>query len=76
MQMLKKFEEHEKRVTVQNEDGTKVEYRIWNPFRSKLAAAVLGGVDNIWIVRLQLFVTLLVGNFLKMFIDISFMLFF
>jgi fibrillarin-like rRNA methylase len=76
MQMLKKFEEHEKRVTVQNEDGTKVEYRIWNPFRSKLAAAVLGGVDNIWIVRLQLFVTLLVGNFLKIFIDISFMLFF
>jgi rRNA 2'-O-methyltransferase fibrillarin len=40
---------NEKRVTVQNEDGTKVEYRIWNPFRSKLAAAVLGGVDNIWI---------------------------
>ncbi|BAH92968.1 Os05g0176000, partial [Oryza sativa Japonica Group] len=35
---------------VQNEDGTKVEYRVWNPFRSKLAAAVLGGVDNIWIV--------------------------
>ena len=21
---------------------------MWNPFRSKLAAAVLGGVDNIW----------------------------
>ncbi|XXG84994.1 hypothetical protein AAC387_Pa11g0176 [Persea americana] len=39
----------EKRVSVQNEDGTKVEYRIWNPFRSKLAAAILGGVDNIWI---------------------------
>ncbi|VAI80299.1 unnamed protein product [Triticum turgidum subsp. durum] len=39
----------EKRVSVQNEDGTKVEYRVWNPFRSKLAAAVLGGVDNIWI---------------------------
>ncbi|KAL9262362.1 rRNA 2'-O-methyltransferase fibrillarin 2-like protein [Drosera capensis] len=32
-----------------NEDGTKVEYRIWNPFRSKLAAAVLVGVDHIWI---------------------------
>ncbi|PWA60290.1 fibrillarin, S-adenosyl-L-methionine-dependent methyltransferase [Artemisia annua] len=31
-----------------NEDGTKVEYHVWNPFRSKLAAAVLGGVDNIW----------------------------
>jgi len=27
----------------------KVEYRVWNPFRSKLAAAVLGGVDSIWI---------------------------
>ncbi|KAM3214283.1 hypothetical protein ACQJBY_066636 [Aegilops geniculata] len=39
----------EKRVSVQNEDGTKAEYRVWNPFRSKLAAAVLGGVDNIWI---------------------------
>jgi len=30
-------------------DATKVEYRVWNPFRSKLAAAVLGGVDDIWI---------------------------
>jgi hypothetical protein len=37
---------------LQNEDGTKVEYRVWNPFRSKLAAAVLGGVDNIYIVNL------------------------
>ena len=26
---------------------TKLEYRVWNPFRSKLAAAILGGVDNI-----------------------------
>ncbi|KAF5731155.1 hypothetical protein HS088_TW19G00760 [Tripterygium wilfordii] len=40
---------NEKRISVQNEDGTKIEYRVWNPFRSKLAAAVLGGVDNIWI---------------------------
>ncbi|ERM99715.1 hypothetical protein AMTRI_Chr11g101840 [Amborella trichopoda] len=39
----------EKRISVQNEDGTKEEYRVWNPFRSKLAAAVLSGVDNIWI---------------------------
>lgn len=43
----------EKRITVEkdNEDGTKakVEYRVWNPFRSKLAAAILGGVDNIHI---------------------------
>ncbi|CAL0306006.1 unnamed protein product [Lupinus luteus] len=40
---------NEKRITVQKEDGSKEEYRIWNPFRSKLAAAILGGVDNIWI---------------------------
>ncbi|OAY30350.1 rRNA 2'-O-methyltransferase fibrillarin 2 [Manihot esculenta] len=40
---------NEKKIAVQNEDGTKVEYRVWNPFRSKLAAAILGGVDNIWI---------------------------
>lgn len=39
---------NEKRISVQNEDGTKIEYRVWNPFRSKLAAAILGGVDNIW----------------------------
>lgn len=25
---------------------TKVEYRVWNPFRSKLAAAILGGAWN------------------------------
>lgn len=32
-------------------DGTttKIEYRVWNPFRSKLAAAVLGGVDDMFI---------------------------
>ncbi|KAM4068978.1 hypothetical protein ACB094_12G054300 [Castanea mollissima] len=40
---------NEKRISVQNEDGTKVEYRVWNPFRSKFASAILGGVDNIWI---------------------------
>ena len=28
-------------------EKTKVEYRVWNPFRSKLAAAILGGVDQI-----------------------------
>lgn len=31
----------------QGDDGTKIEYRVWNPFRSKLAAAILGGVDQI-----------------------------
>lgn len=32
---------------MQEPDGTKTEYRVWNPFRSKLAAAVLGGVENL-----------------------------
>jgi len=41
----------EKRISVDDpaEEGKKLEYRVWNPFRSKIAAAVLGGVDNIWI---------------------------
>ncbi|KAJ7717904.1 Fibrillarin [Mycena olivaceomarginata] len=30
-------------------ENTKIEYRVWNPFRSKLAAGVLGGLDNIFI---------------------------
>ena len=34
---------------LQAEDGTKVEYRVWNPFRSKIAAAVVGGIENLWI---------------------------
>jgi len=38
----------EKRIAVENPEG-KVEYRVWNPFRSKIAAAVLGGVENIYI---------------------------
>jgi len=39
----------EKRISVEEESG-KVEYRVWNPFRSKIAAAILGGVENIWMV--------------------------
>jgi len=39
----------EKRVSVEQTDGTKIEYRVWNPFRSKLAAAIIGGVENCWI---------------------------
>jgi len=39
----------EKRVSVEQADGTKIEYRVWNPFRSKLAAAIIGGVENVWI---------------------------
>jgi rRNA 2'-O-methyltransferase fibrillarin len=32
-------------------DGSeeKTEFRVWNPFRSKLAAGILGGLDNIHI---------------------------
>ena len=29
--------------------ATKIEYRVWNPFRSKLAAGILGGLDEIFI---------------------------
>lgn len=40
----------EKRISVDGGvDGTKVEYRVWNPFRSKLAAGVLGGLDHVFI---------------------------
>jgi rRNA 2'-O-methyltransferase fibrillarin len=39
----------EKRISVDGPDGTKVEYRVWNPFRSKLAAGILGGIDNVHI---------------------------
>jgi rRNA 2'-O-methyltransferase fibrillarin len=38
----------EKRIAVENE-GDKTEYRVWNPFRSKLAASILAGVDNIYV---------------------------
>jgi len=36
----------EKRISVETPEG-KVEYRVWNPFRSKLAAAIVGGVEEI-----------------------------
>ena len=43
----------EKRISIDvggdGVDATKVEYRVWNPFRSKLAAGVLGGMDKIFI---------------------------
>ena len=31
------------------EAADKVEYRVWNPFRSKIAAAIVGGVGEIFI---------------------------
>lgn len=41
----------EKRISVETSPGSgeKVEYRVWNPFRSKLAAGILGGIENIHI---------------------------
>ena len=43
---------NEKRVSVDNKDsekaGDKIENRVWNPFRSKIAAAVVGGVEDIY----------------------------
>jgi len=36
----------EKRIEIEA-DNVKKEYRQWNPFRSKLAASILGGVKNI-----------------------------
>jgi len=27
----------------------KIEYRVWNPYRSKIAAAIIGGVNDIYI---------------------------
>lgn len=39
----------EKRISVDIENGGKIEYRVWNPFRSKLGAAILGGVEDIHI---------------------------
>lgn len=39
----------EKRISVEEPDKAKIEYRVWNPFRSKLAAAILGGVDKVHI---------------------------
>merc|ERR1711920_801986 len=40
----------EKRLAAEKEEGSeeKVEYRVWNPFRSKLGAGILGGLDSIW----------------------------
>jgi len=38
----------EKRIVVEEGEG-KIEYREWNPFRSKIGAAILGGIEKIWI---------------------------
>lgn len=40
---------NEKRISTLNHAGEKVEYRVWNAYRSKLAATVLGGVEQLYI---------------------------
>lgn len=30
-------------------NGEKIEYRVWNPFRSKIAAGVMGGIEELYI---------------------------
>lgn len=46
----------EKRISIEAPQATpgegpmtKTEYRVWNPFRSKLAAGILGGLDDLFI---------------------------
>lgn len=42
----------EKRISVNTDPSdvsTAIEYRVWNPFRSKLAAAVMAGIGDIHI---------------------------
>lgn len=40
---------NEKRISVEV-NGEKVEYRVWNPYRSKIAASVVGGISETGIV--------------------------
>jgi hypothetical protein len=39
--------------SVQDENEGTVEYREWDPFKSRLASAILSGAQNIWIVSSQ-----------------------
>ncbi|CAN1312247.1 rRNA 2'-O-methyltransferase fibrillarin 2 [Linum perenne] len=39
----------EKLISVKNKDGIETEYMIWDPSKSKLAAAIQCGVENIWV---------------------------
>ena len=39
---------NEKRISVE-ENGEKTEYRVWNPYRSKIAAAIIGGISDTYI---------------------------
>eukprot|EP00827_Trimyema_finlayi_P002558 TRINITY_DN2285_c0_g4_i2.p1 TRINITY_DN2285_c0_g4~~TRINITY_DN2285_c0_g4_i2.p1 ORF type:complete len:279 (-),score=109.51 TRINITY_DN2285_c0_g4_i2:47-883(-) len=40
----------EKKITIQNQETQeKTEYRVWNPYRSKMAAAIVGGISDTFI---------------------------
>jgi len=41
----------EKKIEIENEAKEKTEYRVWNPFRSKLAACVINGIEDIYIKK-------------------------
>ncbi|CAG8764440.1 12502_t:CDS:2, partial [Dentiscutata erythropus] len=36
------------KISLEDKDGNKLEYRVWNPFRSKLSLGILGVLDNIY----------------------------
>ena len=40
---------NEKRISALDAAGEKIEYRVWNAYRSKLAATVLGGVEELYV---------------------------
>ena len=57
--LLKFFPQQKKKKTIilyyfQTEHGTKVEYRLWDPFQSKLAAAILDDVYDLGIVSVDI----------------------
>lgn len=46
--MIKVVSRHNYLSSFSQEGTEKIEYRVWNPFRSKLAAAIVGGIGNIY----------------------------
>ncbi|WUR04126.1 rRNA 2'-O-methyltransferase fibrillarin (FBRL) [Vairimorpha necatrix] len=42
---------NEKRISVSLDDNTKIEYRVWNAYRSKLAAGIICGLENVHIKK-------------------------
>ncbi|KAK6090721.1 hypothetical protein P3W45_000444 [Vairimorpha bombi] len=42
---------NEKRVSVTLDDNEKIEYRVWNAYRSKLAAGIICGLENVHIKK-------------------------